>query len=251
MNLFGPWLRTLLRRWIWPHPAIYALINKIYRPEKISADQADIIIDGYPRSGNWFSYAALVRSQPNALVVCHHHHAPTVILEGARLGKPTLLLIRHPLAALVSAMVGQPHRTMRELLDFYLDYYTVVSPHLHHVTAATFDQVTQDFGRVTRRLNHRYGTHFVEFQHTANQVEQCFQWLAHAQRLADPDLPDRIIAHPSSDRTALRERATAKLEQALQADASFAQKMAAAEQLFQTIAKTAAVQEEPILSSAA
>ena len=147
--------------------------------------------------------------------------------------------VREPTDAMVSARAGKPHHTWREFLDFYIDYHQMVMPHRSQVVVATFAQLTQDFGKIVRRLNLRYGTDFREITHTDCFAQQCYRWLENAQRAANPDLPARILAHPDVAREPMKHEARAELQMLLRTDSKMACKMKTAEQLFYSLAQTA------------
>ena len=242
VNLAGPWTRIVLRRLAWRHPILYRGLNFVYRPEKVRPDQASLVIDGFARSGNWFAYAAFVTSQKHPVSVCRHHHAPTVILEGLRCHKPTLLLVREPRSVMVSLLIARPDRTLGELLTGYRDYHALLASRRGQVVVASFDQITSGFGQVVLRINERYGTEFTPFRHTQENVASCFRWLEQNQRDADPDLPERIVAHPQKDCAMLKHPASVELEQAIQTNRRIAHAMRECEELYAAFAETARAQ---------
>lgn len=239
VNLAGPQCRLFLRRLAWPHPNVYHFLNSLYHPELVRPAAADLIIDGFARSGNWFAFAAFVTSQEKPVLVCRHHHAPTVILEGIRLRKPTLLLVRDPRSVIVSDLVAQPARTLREMLTGYRDYYSLLKVVRERFVIASFEQITSDFGKVVAQMNQRYGTSYREFIHTPENIRSCFAWLERAQRMVDPSLPEGLIAHPNKACDVLKKRAAEELDRAIQTNRRIARLMRECEELYSVFAETA------------
>lgn len=239
VNLAGPGMRIALRRLAWRNRNLYRCLNAIYRPEKVLPERADLIIDGVARSGNWFAFAAFVTAQERPVQVCRHHHSPAVILDGIRLQKPTLLLVREPRSVMVSLLIARPDRTLWELMTAYRDYHSLLTTCRNQVVVASFDQVTSDFGKVGMRINQRYGSTFGIFSHTPESETACFRWLEQNQRDADPDVPDRIVAHPRKNRDALKAFALEELERSIRSSHRIARLMGDCEVLFEVFAKTA------------
>jgi hypothetical protein len=63
----------------------------------------------------------------------------------------------------------------------------------------SFDQVTTDFGAVIRRINRRFGTSFVEFEHSAANVKKVFEAidLDYSGAYESGDPLEVVVARPS------------------------------------------------------
>lgn len=138
-------------------------------------EHTSVVIEGFPRSANTFAVYAFRSAQDENVSIASHIHLPLQVREGSRLHKPTLVLIREPTAAAVSLAVRNEPLTLRQCLRSYIVFYKSILSYQSTFVAATFDQVTSDFGKVTRRLNCKYGTRFIEFQHTPENVENVWR----------------------------------------------------------------------------
>jgi hypothetical protein len=140
----------------------------------------EIVIEGYPRSGNTFSVAAFRLAQGREIKMAHHLHAAAQIKLAARLGVPAIVLIREPSEAILSVLVRDPHASMRWALRSYIRFYSTVFPYLEKAVVAPFATVTSDLAGIIRMVNARYGTAFKEFvptEDTLNSVQQTVEWL--------------------------------------------------------------------------
>jgi hypothetical protein len=189
----------------------------------------ELVVEGYPRSANSFAIAAIRRAQDRPLAIAHHQHVPAQIVAGAKSGIPTLALIREPDAAVLSYVIRQPFITLGQAFRHYIRFYKRVLPFKDMVLVSTFDEVTSDFGAVMRRLNRKFGSSFIEFQHTEKNVQRCFEDIErHERRVLKPHYDfEAMTARPSSRRDALRNELIERLE-----SPRLARKRAAAAELY-------------------
>lgn len=140
----------------------------------------DIVIEGYPRSANTFAVVAFRLAQDREIEIAHHLHAAAQIKRAARLGVPTIVLIREPSEAILSVAVRDSQASIRWALRSYIRFYSAVLPYLDKAVVAPFATVTSDFASIIRMVNTRYGTAFKEFVPTEdalNSVRQTVEWL--------------------------------------------------------------------------
>lgn len=176
-------------------PALYLPMARRRHPgpsPQVLGPATELVIDGYTRCGSTFAVYAFQLSQRKPVLLAHHLHAPAQLIEAARRGLPTLVLIRHPEQALLSQIVREPHVRMRDALVAYSRFYECLQPYRSRMVAADFEEVIRDFGSVTRRLNARFGTSFDVFLPTPQNVQRCFD----AIRLRD-SLSDRVLRFES------------------------------------------------------
>jgi hypothetical protein len=140
----------------------------------------EIVIEGYPRSGNTFAVVAFRLAQGREIKMAHHLHAAAQIKRAARLDVPAIVLIREPSEAILSVVVRDPHASVRWALRSYIRFYSTVLPYLDKAVLAPFATVTSDLASIIRMVNTRYGTAFKEFVPTEdalNSVRQTVEWL--------------------------------------------------------------------------
>lgn len=143
-------------------------------PQVISS-RTELVIDGYTRCASTFAVYALQLSQPEPVRVAHHLHAPAQLIEAVRMRVPALALIREPQGAILSQLIREPGVALPDALVAYSRFYTRLLPYRHGLVVGEFEQVTNDFGSVVRRINARFGTRFAEFAHTEPNLHECME----------------------------------------------------------------------------
>lgn len=119
----------------------------------------DLVIDGFPRSGNTFATHAFLSVNPQARV-SHHMHTPANVLRALEFGVPALVLIRPPADAVLSEVIREPRKSVPRGLQEWLSFYETVRPYLDRVTVAPFSAVTSAYDKTLTVLNERSGTAF-------------------------------------------------------------------------------------------
>ncbi|HZP89606.1 MAG TPA: hypothetical protein VFC04_01270 [Actinomycetota bacterium] len=181
-------------------------------------DDTRIVIEGFPRTGTSFAVAAFDIAQGRSVRVACHVHAPAQVLEGVRRGLPTLVIVREPEDTVLSFVIRNPHIGLRQALRGYLRFYEPLLPVRDRVVVGRFADVTTDFGGVIRRVNERFGTSFVEFEHTQESARRVFEEIEgdYRGRLPEGEALERQVARPSE----WRRRVKAELASAYRAPAT-------------------------------
>jgi hypothetical protein len=167
-------------------------------------DATDIVIDGFPRSGNTFAVAAFDFAQEGRVRIAHHIHAPAHVIAGVRAGVPVLVLVREPEEAVLSYVIRR-HIPIRQALRGYLRFYRPLHRYRNAFVVGTFEQVTTDFGTVIRAVNQRFGTRFREFEHTEENVRACLEAIDRDYLRHSGEALEQIVARPSPLRSGLKE----------------------------------------------
>lgn len=211
--------RRAVRRVVGRYPALYLPWVRSRRKAFDGSDKAvssttQVVIEGYPRSGNSFAFAAFRLAQGAETSIAHHLHAPAQVIRAVRRGIPTLVVVRAPDDAAVSLRVRHPEMTIRDALRDYIAFYRPLLRYTDGMVVADFSEVTQDFGSVVRRLNARFGTRFAEFVHSSENVERCFEMLEriHGAVSAGADEFEAGVARPSAERDLLKAAVRRELE---------------------------------------
>ena len=181
--------------------------------DRAITDRTELVIEGFPRSGNTFASKAFALSQRQPVVVASHVHLPAQIKLAVRRGVPTLVLVRDPVDAAVSMAIADPHHRVEHLVRYWTHYHREVRPFLGDVVLATFTETTTDFGEVVDRLNERFGTSFDRFEHTPEHVAEVFAAIDDKQRVVHGEARYReAVARPDASRGAARAALTARLD---------------------------------------
>jgi hypothetical protein len=163
----------------------------------------EIVIEGYPRSGNTFAVVAFRLAQGRKIEIAHHLHAAAQIKRAARLDVPAIVLIREPSEAILSLVVRDPHASIQWALHSYIRFYRAVFPYLEKTVVGPFATVTSDLASIIRMVNTRYGTAFNEFVPTEdalNSVRQTVEWMGRRDSMMTGQDYDLGVALPSEQR---------------------------------------------------
>lgn len=187
-----------------------------------------IVIEGFMRSGNTFSVAAFEVANGPRLHVARHLHGAAHVLRAARLGLPTVVLIRSPRDAVLSYLVRRDEQTSHAAVVEYLDFYRTVWRVRDHFVVGLFDQVTTDFGSVLDEVNQRFGTSFRRFEHTPENEAAAFRLVEEMNRQeSGGEVRESHVGRPSEERARRKEELRASLDRP-----RTAARLRAAEELF-------------------
>jgi hypothetical protein len=124
---------------------------------------ADICIEGFPRSGNSFFVAVFQHWNPS-VTIAHHSHLASNAKYYVKRGLPVVILIRDPAEAIASAIVwdGQDTRITPGVgLFSYLSFYRSLRKYRDKLLFLDFDEAVQDPNRCIERINQRFGAGFL------------------------------------------------------------------------------------------
>jgi hypothetical protein len=144
---------------------VFAAVNPPLRISRITSS-TQLVIDGFPRSGNSYARNAFLYSNGADVPVSTHRHSPRSIETGLRRGIPVIVILRPPGAAIASFLQYAPGVRVERAIEMYRSFYGAILPICHSVVVAPFDEVRSDFGHVIVRCNDRFGSTFVPYLHT-------------------------------------------------------------------------------------
>jgi len=168
-------------------------------------DRTEIVIEGYPRAASSFAVAAFRAAQGREVRIAHHVHAPAQVIVAERKGIPALVLARRPEDALVSHLIRSPALPIGSAARAYVRFYEPLLPLRPAIVTATFEEVVGDFGTVILRVNERYASDFVPFEHTEENVARIFREIDddYRTRMEAGSRFERAVPRPSEHRDAL------------------------------------------------
>lgn len=165
----------------------FNLARKAWPGNRVTSMRSKIVIEGYPRSANSFAIQAFMASQNcESFQIGNHTHSPANIIRGVQLKIPVLLLIREPKDAILGSVVyesirygeiakGLEKKQIKIHARRYIDFYRVLIPYLDEIVVAQFTDVTSDFGKVIENINQQYGSQFLPFMHSDENVKKIFE----------------------------------------------------------------------------
>jgi hypothetical protein len=128
----------------------------------------DIVIEGYPRSGNSLAFASLLAAQPAPIRIAHHTHAPANVMAGVEAGIPVVVLIRAPEDAVVGLVLIKPDLTVVQAMRGYRRFYEPLLPYRDRVVVSRSEDVIDGSEGLVDRINQRFGTSFDALDVSAN-----------------------------------------------------------------------------------
>jgi len=168
---FEKWLQIYAGK----HPAAFYGLYRLARKDQagVVTQETQLVMEGFPRSANSFARVAFNRAQSERVRIAYGLHVPAQVILAARWRIPTLVLIRKPEDAVLSFAVRDPI-SVDQALRYYLSFYETVEEYRDAYVLGRFEEVTEDFGQVIRRINERFGTTFSEFRHDERNVDAVF-----------------------------------------------------------------------------
>jgi hypothetical protein len=165
-------IRRLLRNLVVHRQAGFDLLSKIRRSEVYLSPETEVLIEGYPRSGNSFAEAAFVFAQrPREVVMAHHAHAAGHVLAALAANIPAVVLFRDPVDAAASFIEETEGGISAGVaLKEYVQFHEPLLARQSEILFVSFEDVTNDFPSLIRRLNAKFGTDFSTYEHTDENV---------------------------------------------------------------------------------
>src|SRR5918995_2304072 len=207
--------REWARRYVGRHPFLFYNFYRLkptYRDLLVDRE-TQIVIEGFPRSGNTFAVVAFQQAQRERVRVAHHLHMPAQVVRAARWGIPILLLARKPTDAVLSWVIRDPGVSIRQALKHYISFYEKAAEYRDSLVVGFFEEVTRDYGTVLERVNAKFGTEFSTFVHSEDNVRSVFDRIEEVHRsMFGGRLDEKMIAHPSAVKAGLKDALKKELE---------------------------------------
>jgi hypothetical protein len=201
------------------HPTIYFNLYRLLRTrddvKRIVSRDTQLVIEGFPRSGNSFARRAFVVAQNESFDtkrIAHHLHVPAQVVQAARWQIPTLVLIRRPRDAVLSFALWDPI-SIDQALKYYVAFYETIEKYRDAYVLGLFEEVTEDFGQVIKRMNDKFGTAFSLFRHDEQNVGRVFADMdTYARKKYGETQWERKVHHPSAVKERMKNEIADDLE---------------------------------------
>jgi len=172
----------------------------------IISKNTQLVIEGFPRSANTFSFLAF-----DSLIgdnVSGHTHSSAQVLKAISKGLPTVVLIRNPEDAIISYCI---YADINIEFSFYkyFRFYNNLLKKMDSFVIAPFEDITDDFGRIILRVNKKFGTSFRTVEHLREFNEKIFSKIDGKNRFkpyTSVEDQNRKIAKPTNYRKVLKEK---------------------------------------------
>jgi hypothetical protein len=148
----------------------------------------DLVVEGFPRSGNTFTTFALEDASAHTLEIASHVHQPSQIKLGLARGLPTIMVIREPAAALASYLVYGPQFTPAQVTREYCSYHRELVPYVERILICEFAEVTTNMASVIDRINHRYSMKIPAFDESPANIARIQSKIVQQHELVHHDV---------------------------------------------------------------
>lgn len=200
----------------------------------------DLVVEGFPRSGNTFTVFALEDASGHELTIASHVHQPSQVKHTLARGIPTVLVIRDPVSALASYLVYDQRFSASTVIGEYCSYHRELVPYADRLLICEFDEVTSHMPSVIDRINRRYSLQIPPFDDEASNVKEVMARIEWRHQLVHPSLnPAQSAASPQFDRRKVNEQ----MREALRHPRNAVQ-LAAAQEVFDYFCSIASRQRE-------
>ena len=202
-------LKTIVAR----HPSLALPIQRLRGRGEVLREDTEIVIESFPRCASSFAVAAFrLAQEPHPSRIAHHTHTPAQVIAGVRRGVPTLVLIRTPEDAVLSHVIHTSSLTPRASLRGYVGFHEPLLRHRDGFVVGTFEEVVGGFGSVIERVNERFGTAFLPFEHLPEHIARIDREIVedYRSRARSQGEMDRMVPLPSVRRGEMKERLRAE-----------------------------------------
>ena len=163
------------------HPAIYFNLYRLLRTrenfERVVTPDTQLVIEGFPRSGNYVCQEGLCygagreRSTKRASPIIFTFRRRWFGRHDGRY--PPWCLYESPEMPYCPLPLWDPI-SVDQALKYYISFYETVEKYRDAYVLGLFEEVTEDFGQVIKRINDKFGTTFSLFRHDEENVSKVF-----------------------------------------------------------------------------
>jgi len=205
-------------------------------------ESTDLVIEGFPRSGNTFTTFAIEDASGHELTIASHVHQPCQIKLALARGLPTVLVVRDPVSALASYLVYDRRFSASTVIGEYCSYHRELVPYAERLLICEFDEVTSHISSVIGRINHRYSLQIPPFDEEPSNVKRVLAQIEWRHKLVHLGLdPVQSAATPQTDRRKVNEQMREELLHPRNAA-----QLADAQELFKFFSSIASRQREAV-----
>lgn len=165
----------------------------------------EIVIEGFPRSANTYAVVAFRFAQSKKHRIAYRLHAPIQLILACQKNIPAIALIRKPKDTVLSWVIHRSDISIQDALKGYESFYKAILKYKENLVIADFEDITNNYGTIIRKVNEKYGTSFLEFGQSPENVDSCFSEIDkyYADSLGGT-IPQNVVARPSQDRREMK-----------------------------------------------
>lgn len=165
--------------------------------------ETDIVIEGYPRSGNTYAVLAFQMFNENTKVA-HHLHVPAQLNGAVKFAIPALILIRKPEEAIKSLLIRAPKYTLDVAINEYINFYNIVLKNKQYLLICDFKEIVNHFDSVIKKLNNKYNKNFNVFINSTENNQIIMEKIKYLSENIDSKVGKKGIAMPTSEKEKMK-----------------------------------------------
>ncbi len=141
---------------------------------RLAKRSSEIVIEGFPRSGNSSTVERFRMAQSRNVKIAHHLHHPLQVKLAKKFDTPCLILFREPEEAVISLKVlgcewflrsgkgaQEMHASFGALYKSWYDYYSAVIKSHEHVVLADLETSKRNLDEIICVINKRWQKSFI------------------------------------------------------------------------------------------
>ena len=142
----------------------YIFLKKKNKDLKLPKRGDSLYFDGYPRSGNTYTFGLIYRVYPSLHCnVSHHLHSVIALKMALSKNIKSIIIIRHPKNAIISYLFSKRVEFLKdsgvadELISQYVSYYDFVNKNLKDIRIINFDRFITNEKMVLQNIENYTG----------------------------------------------------------------------------------------------
>ncbi|MCA6218230.1 hypothetical protein KGA65_16980 [Ideonella sp. B7] len=160
-------------------PNLYIPLRRMAgRTDGLAEVGTQLVIEGFPRSGNSYAEAAIRWSQRDTLKLAHHTHSAAHVLWAIKNRIPVLVVFRNPIDAITSLVQHEPERyAFSDSIREYISFHSALFRSQDSIVFSPFQQTTNGFPDVIRNINRKFNLDLRTYEDNSNENREIFNLL--------------------------------------------------------------------------
>lgn len=211
MKRLGKNLRYFILRIFGNSWLLYQILRRLEVFEELIVRQdSQICIDGFPRSANTFLTLFFTHWNP-AAETAHHVHLPLQVRMAAKFQVPTIVVIRHPLDAIISLMIREKSLYLWVAILSYSLFYRQIDRYRDSFIIADFETCITGPDKIIELANKKFKKSFNYGMLSSELNVQLFSMIDRVNNIHSGD--ETTTSRPSALRNDLKSELAAKISQ--------------------------------------
>lgn len=195
-------LKFDIKTFVAKHPTLYPLywIYPKFR-HRLVAENTEICIEGFPRSGNTFAFHTFKYFNPEVLTA-HHVHAPVQISKAINNKIPCILMIRNPLDTIASLIIVDNDLKIETALKHYISFYKRVLKYKEDIIIADISTINNEFDKLINKINLDFNKSYNSKSLSQELIKDIKEIVKLQNKKANN--PDNLVAIPTYSKDSLK-----------------------------------------------